>query len=79
MYLIDVLCLRPLFASFLPLTNNIHVYTLSPSLRLLLFHYHVILHSNNTALDVVEQYATYEDYLDAQVTETDMYFLQVGR
>lgn len=31
----------------------------------------------SVALDVVEQFATYEDYLDAQVTETDMYFLEV--
>ncbi|CAM9542609.1 unnamed protein product [Discosporangium mesarthrocarpum] len=27
-------------------------------------------------LDTVEQYETYEDYLDSQVTETDMYYLQ---
>ena len=27
-------------------------------------------------LDVAEQYATYEDYLDSQITETDMYFLE---
>ena len=40
---------------------------------------HIPAHSNSAALDVVEQYATYEDYLDAQVTETDMYFLQVDR
>lgn len=31
----------------------------------------------NVILEVVEQFATYEDYLDAQVTETDMYFLEV--
>lgn len=33
--------------------------------------------TRSVALDVVEQFATYEDYLDAQVTETDMYFLEV--
>ncbi|CAN0249812.1 unnamed protein product [Ectocarpus sp. 8 AP-2014] len=27
-------------------------------------------------MDTVEQYETYEDYLDSQVTETDMYYLQ---
>lgn len=29
------------------------------------------------ALDVVEQFNTYEEYLDSQVTDTDMYFLEV--
>jgi hypothetical protein len=33
--------------------------------------------SNSVTLDVVEQFATYDDYLDSQVTETDMYFLEV--
>ena len=28
------------------------------------------------ALDVVEQFATYEDYLDSQVTDTDMFYLE---
>ncbi|CAM9619707.1 unnamed protein product [Ectocarpus sp. 13 AM-2016] len=27
-------------------------------------------------MDTVEQCETYEDYLDSQVTETDMYYLQ---
>lgn len=31
------------------------------------------------ALDVVEQFNTYEEYLDSQVTDTDMYFLEVTR
>jgi hypothetical protein len=34
--------------------------------------------SNVAVLDVVEQFATYKDYLDSQVTETDMYFLEVS-
>jgi len=32
--------------------------------------------TNGLALDVVEQFATYEDYLDSQVTDTDMFFLE---
>ena len=28
-------------------------------------------------VDSLEQYATYEDYLDSQISETDMYYLEV--
>ena len=28
------------------------------------------------ALDIVEQYDTYEDYLDSQLTSTDLFYLE---
>jgi hypothetical protein len=31
---------------------------------------------SNTNLDIVEQFDTYEDYLDSQLTETDMNYLE---
>lgn len=35
-----------------------------------------IYFSSNTNLDIVEQFDTYEDYLDSQLTETDMNYLE---
>ena len=32
--------------------------------------------SSALGLDTLEQFATYEDYLDSQVSETDMYYLE---
>ena len=32
--------------------------------------------NNATGNDAMAQYATYEDYLDAQITEKDMYYLE---
>ena len=31
------------------------------------------------ALDIVEQFDTYEDYLNSHLTETDLRYLEVGR
>ncbi len=31
---------------------------------------------NNAGLDVVEQFDSYEDYLDSQLTTTDLYYLE---
>mmetsp|Transcript_9263 Transcript_9263/g.14216 ORF Transcript_9263/g.14216 Transcript_9263/m.14216 type:complete len:246 (-) Transcript_9263:205-942(-) len=36
----------------------------------------VIDDSTALGMDTVEQYETYEDYLDSQVTDTDMYYLE---
>jgi len=32
--------------------------------------------SSDVGLDIVEQFDTYEDYLDSQLTSTDMYYLE---
>jgi hypothetical protein len=46
------------------------------------FQHHTIYFSliaflrSNTNLDIVEQFDTYEDYLDSQLTETDMNYLE---
>lgn len=33
--------------------------------------------SSAALLDIVDQFATYEDYLDSQLTETDLFYLEV--
>lgn len=36
----------------------------------------LVMNARNANLDIVEQYETYEDYLDSQLTPTDLDYLE---